>query len=62
MFAFALVSLFFGACALLTGVLALCTRIGAYFSGLLTTLAFIFQALTAALMTYVSRWLLRGRY
>lgn len=51
MFAFALISLFFGACALLTGVLALCTRIGAYFSGLMTSLAFFFQALTAALMT-----------
>lgn len=51
MFAFALISLFFGACALLTGLLALCTRIGAYFSGLLTMLAFTFQALMAALMT-----------
>lgn len=50
MFAFALISLFFGACALFTGMLALCTRLGAYLSGLLTTLAFIFQALTAALM------------
>jgi len=51
MFAFALISLFFGACALLTGILALCTRLGAYLSGLLTTIAFFFQALTAALMT-----------
>lgn len=53
MFAFMLISLFFTACALLTGVLALCTRIGAYLSGFLTTLGFIFQALNAALMTYV---------
>lgn len=53
MFAFALIALFFGACALLTGLLALCTRLGAYLSGLLTTIAFVFQALTAALMTYV---------
>lgn len=53
MFAFALIALFFGACALFTGLLALCTRLGSYLSGLLTTLAFIFQALTAALMTYV---------
>ncbi|KAK5072087.1 Eisosomes component [Lithohypha guttulata] len=51
MFAFALIALFFGACALFTGLLALCTRLGSYLSGLLTTLAFIFQALTAALMT-----------
>lgn len=53
MFAFALIALFFGACALLTGLLALCTKIGAYLSGLLTSLATLFQALTAALMTYV---------
>lgn len=53
MFAFALIALFFGACALFTGLLALCTRLGSYLSGLLTTLAFVFQALTAALMTYV---------
>lgn len=51
MFAFALVSMFFGALALGTGVLACCTRLGAYISGLLTTLAFITQAVTAALMT-----------
>lgn len=51
MFAFALIALFFGACALATGILALCTRIGAYLSGLLTTLAFVFQAIMAALMT-----------
>jgi len=51
MFAFALIALFFGACALLAGLLALCTRLGAYLGGLLTTIAFIFQALTASLMT-----------
>lgn len=51
MFAFALISLFFGGCAMLTGVLALCTRLGAYVSGLLTMLAFVFQAVTAGLMT-----------
>lgn len=51
MFAFALISLFFGACALATGILALCTRLGAYLSGLLTTLAFVFQAIMAGLMT-----------
>lgn len=51
MFAFALISLFFGACALATGVLALCTRLGAYLSGLLAALAFIMQAVMAGLMT-----------
>lgn len=51
MFAFALIALFFGGIALLTGVLALCTRLGAYLSGLLTTCAFVAQAVMAALMT-----------
>lgn len=51
MFAFMLVALFFSACALVTGVLALCTRIGAYLSGFLAMLAFIFQGVQAALMT-----------
>lgn len=51
MFAFMLISLFFAVCALFTGLLALCSRIGSYLSGLLTTLAFVFQALNAALMT-----------
>merc|ERR1711964_462493 len=35
MFAFMLIALFFGVCALFTGLLALCTRIGSYLSGLL---------------------------
>jgi hypothetical protein len=51
MFAFYLVALFFAVCALLTGLLALCTRLGAYLSGLNALLAFFFQALAAALMT-----------
>lgn len=51
MFAFYLIALFFAVCALLTGLLALCSRIGAYFSGLNTMIAMFFQALTAALMT-----------
>lgn len=51
MFAFMLIALFFGACALFTGILALCTRLGAYISGFLTSLAWFFQALNASLMT-----------
>lgn len=51
MFAFMLIALFFGACALLTGLLALCTRIGSFLSGFLTTLAMIFQAIQVSLMT-----------
>ena len=53
MFAFYLIALFFAVIALLTGFLALCTRLGAYLSGLNTVIAAFFQALTAALMTYV---------
>ncbi len=51
MFAFMLIALFFGVCALFTGLLALCTRIGSYLSGLLTMIAMFFQAINAALMT-----------
>lgn len=51
MFAFELIALFFAGCSLLTGVLALCTRIGAYLSGFLALMALIFQTATAALMT-----------
>merc|ERR1712169_71174 len=53
MFAFMLIALFFAVCALLTGVLALCTRIGAYLSGLLTMIALFFQLIQASLMTAV---------
>ncbi|EXJ81213.1 hypothetical protein A1O3_07503 [Capronia epimyces CBS 606.96] len=51
MFAFMLIALFFGVFALLTGLLALCTRLGSYLSGLLTTIALFFQTIQAALMT-----------
>lgn len=51
MFAFYLIALFFATCALFTGLLALCTRLGAYLSGLNTGLALFFQALAASLMT-----------
>jgi hypothetical protein len=51
MFAFELIALFFAVCAFFTGMLALCTRLGSYLSGLLTTIALFFQTLMAALMT-----------
>jgi len=58
MFAFYLVALFFAVVAFFTGMLALCTRLGAYLSSLNTALAFFFQALAAALMT---AWTVKGR-
>jgi len=58
MFAFYLVALFFAAIAFLTSVLALCTRLGAYLSGLNVMIALFFQTLTAALMT---AWTVEGR-
>lgn len=51
MFAFMLIALFFSVCSLFTGLLALCTRLGAYLSGALASIAWFFQALNAALMT-----------
>jgi hypothetical protein len=53
MFAFYLIALFFAACALLTGLLAMCSRLGGYLSGLTVSIALFFQALAAALMTCV---------
>lgn len=53
MFAFYLIALFFAACALLTGLLALCSRLGGYLSGLTVAIALFFQTLSAALLTYV---------
>jgi SUR7/PalI family len=50
---FFLMALLFSVFALLTGALALCTRFGAYLSGLNTLIAFFWQALASALMTYV---------
>ncbi|TID16808.1 SUR7-domain-containing protein [Venturia nashicola] len=58
MFAFYLIALFFAVIAFLTGLLALCTRLGAYLSSLNTALAFFFQALAASLMT---AWTVKGR-
>jgi hypothetical protein len=54
MFAFYLIALFFAVCALFTGLLAMCSRLGGYLSGLTVSIALFFQALAAALMTYVS--------
>jgi hypothetical protein len=53
MFAFYLIALFFGAVGLMTGFLALCSRLGGYLSGLTVAIALFFQTLAAALMTYV---------
>ncbi|KAI9842974.1 MAG: hypothetical protein M1837_006711 [Sclerophora amabilis] len=51
MFAFFLIAIFFAACSLFTGFLALCARIGGAISGLLASVALFFQTITAALMT-----------
>jgi hypothetical protein len=51
MFAFYLIALFFGAVALLTGILALVSRLGGYISSMTTSIALFFQTLAAALMT-----------
>lgn len=58
MFAFYLIALFFAVIALFTGLLALCSRLGGYFSGFTTSVACFFQTLTAALMT---AWTVMGR-
>lgn len=51
MFAFFLIALFFAAVALVSGLLALCSRLGGYLSAMTTSVALFFQALAAALMT-----------
>jgi hypothetical protein len=51
MFAFYLIAVFFGAVALLTGILALVSRLGGYISSMTTSIALFFQTLAAALMT-----------
>jgi len=58
MFAFYLIALFFAVIAFLTSGLALCTRLGAYWTGLNTMVALFFQTLAAALMT---AWAVKGR-
>ena len=56
MFAFYLIALFFAAVALLTGILAIFSRLGGYLSGLNVAIALFFQTLAASLMTYVSNY------
>lgn len=51
MFAFYLIALFFAAIALLSGLLALFSRLGGYLSAMTTAVALFFQTLAAALMT-----------
>lgn len=58
MFAFYLIALLFAAIALATGLLALCSRLGGYISGLNTAIALFFQTISAALMT---AWAVQGR-
>lgn len=53
MFPFIIIGLFFAVVSLFTGLLAMCTRIGSYISGLLAWLALTFQVITTCLMTYV---------
>ncbi|KAK4893356.1 Eisosomes component [Elasticomyces elasticus] len=55
---FYIVALFFAVLAFFLGFLALCTRLGAYLTGMMATLALFFQTLTAALMT---AWTVQGR-
>lgn len=53
MFPFMIIGLFFAVLSLFSGLLALCTRIGSFISGLLAWLALTFQTITTCLMTYV---------
>ena len=53
MWAFYLIALFFAVVALLLSVFALCSRLAAKFTGLVTAMALVAQAVTAAIMTYV---------
>lgn len=48
---FYLISLFFAVVSFFLGFLALCTRLGAYLTGLNAAIALFFQALAASLMT-----------
>lgn len=55
---FLLISLLFAAIGLTTGLLAMCTKIGAYLSGMVVIVALFFQTLAAALYTV---WIVKGR-
>ncbi|RAK77178.1 SUR7/PalI family protein [Aspergillus fijiensis CBS 313.89] len=52
-FPFLLIALFFGVISLLTGFLAMCTRIGSYLSSLMAWIALIFQIISTCLITAV---------
>lgn len=51
--AFYIIALFFAVMALLLSVTALCSRLAAKLTGLMTIIAVVMQAVCAALMTYV---------
>ena len=51
MFAFEFIALFFSGCALVLGLLALCSRVGSFLTGALCSVGLFFQTITAALMT-----------
>lgn len=48
---FFIIALFFATISLFTGLLALCTRLGAYLSSVNAMIALFWQALAAALYT-----------
>ncbi|KAE8390233.1 actin cortical patch SUR7/pH-response regulator pali [Aspergillus alliaceus] len=52
-FPFLIIALFFGVVSLLTGFLAMCTRIGSYISSLMAWIALVFQILATCLITAV---------
>lgn len=51
MWVFYLIALFFATISFFTGILAMCSRLGAFLSGSCAAVALFFQALAAALMT-----------
>lgn len=55
---FLLLALLFAAMGLATGLIAMCSRIGGYLSGMIVIVALFFQTLAAALYT---TWIVKGR-
>ena len=51
MFAFEFIALFFTACALMLGLVALLSRVASFLTSGLCSVGLLFQAVTAALMT-----------
>lgn len=51
MFAFILIGLFFAVLSFFLGLLALCTRIGAFLASFMGWIAWVFQVITTSLMT-----------